>query len=165
MEKAWLFKSVANLSGCSWLETSERELARGFLQEASRGATLVLVCESLSQFAASRTGAHQSPLSMRFPGHTDSQEYWSGFSFPFTGDLSHPGIELASPALLVDSLSSEPPGKPCSGGRNRPANTGDTGSIPSPGRSHMPRSNSARGPQLPSLCFRALEPRLLTPRV
>ena len=35
--------------------------------------------------------------------------------------------------------------------KNLPANTGDTGSIPGPGRSHMLRSNQARAPQLLSL--------------
>ena len=34
---------------------------------------------------------------------------------------------------------------------NLPANAGDTGSSPGLGRSHMPRSNQAREPQLPSL--------------
>ena len=37
---------------------------------------------------------------------------WSGLSFPSLGDLPDPGIELGSPALQVDSLPSEPPGKP-----------------------------------------------------
>ena len=45
---------------------------------------------------------------------------------------------------------------------NPPANAGDTGSIPGPGRSHMPRSNSARAPQLLSLCSRVREPQLLS---
>ena len=40
------------------------------------------------------------------------QEYWSGLSFPFPGDLLDPGIEPKSPALQADSLPSEPPGKP-----------------------------------------------------
>ena len=35
--------------------------------------------------------------------------------------------------------------------KNLPANAGDTGSSPSLGRSHMPRSNQAREPQLLSL--------------
>ena len=35
---------------------------------------------------------------------------------------------------------------------NLPADVGDTGSSPSLGRSHMPRSNWAREPQLLSLC-------------
>ena len=34
---------------------------------------------------------------------------------------------------------------------NLPANAGDTGSSPGLGRSHMPRSNQAREPQLLSL--------------
>ena len=42
----------------------------------------------------------------------EAQEYWSGESIPFPGDLLNPGIELGSPALQDDSLPSEPPGKP-----------------------------------------------------
>ena len=47
--------------------------------------------------------------------------------------------------------------------KNLPANAGDTGSIPGPGRSHMPRSNEAHMPQLLSLCSRAYTPQLLKP--
>ena len=39
---------------------------------------------------------------------------------------------------------------------NLPANAGDTGSSPGMGRSHMPRSNKAREPQLLSLCIWSL---------
>ena len=39
-------------------------------------------------------------------------EYWSGQPFPFPGDLPNPGIKPRSPALWVDSLPAEPPGKP-----------------------------------------------------
>ena len=37
-------------------------------------------------------------------------------------------------------------------GRESTANSGDTGSIPAPGRSHMPDSNKAHVPQLRRLC-------------
>ena len=47
--------------------------------------------------------------------------------------------------------------------KNRPAKAGDTGLSPGPGRSHMPRSNQARAPQLLSLHSRAREPQLLSP--
>ena len=47
--------------------------------------------------------------------------------------------------------------------KNPPANAGDTGSSPGPGRSHMPRSNQAHAPQLLSLRSRAREPQLLKP--
>ena len=40
------------------------------------------------------------------------QEYWSGLPFPSPGDLPDPGIEPTVPALQVDSLPSESPGKP-----------------------------------------------------
>ena len=52
--------------------------------------------------------ACQAPLSMEF----FRQEYRSGLPFPSPGDLPDPGIEPMSPALQVDSLPSEAPGKP-----------------------------------------------------
>ena len=62
-------------------------------------------------FATPWTVVHQAPLSMGF----SRQEYWSGLPCPPPGDLPHSGAELASPvspALQVDSLHIEPPGKP-----------------------------------------------------
>ena len=44
--------------------------------------------------------------------------------------------------------------------KNPPAKAGDTASSPGPGRSHMPRSNLARAPQLLSLRSRARVPQL-----
>ena len=41
------------------------------------------------------------------------KEYWSGLLFPSREDLPNPGTEPSSPALQVNSLLSEPPGKPC----------------------------------------------------
>ena len=51
------------------------------------------------------TVAHQTPPSMG----CFRQEYWSGLPSP--GDLPDPAIEPGSPALQVDALPSEPPGK------------------------------------------------------
>ena len=48
--------------------------------------------------------------------------------------------------------------------KNPPANAGDTGLSPGPGRPHMPQSNYARAPQLLSLHSRAREPQLLSLR-
>ena len=58
-------------------------------------------------FATPWTIACQAP-SMRF----SRQEYWSGLPFPSPEDLPNPGIEPGFPALQVDALLSEPPGKP-----------------------------------------------------
>ena len=52
--------------------------------------------------------ACQAPLSMGF----SKQEYWSGLPFPPPGDLPSPEIEPRSLTLQMDSLPSEPPGKP-----------------------------------------------------
>ena len=54
------------------------------------------------------TAARHSSLFMRFP----RQEYWSGFPFPFPGDLPDPGIEPRSPALADRFFTTVPPGKP-----------------------------------------------------
>ena len=48
--------------------------------------------------------------------------------------------------------------------KNLPANEGDTGSSPGPGRSHMPWGNQARVPQLLSLCSKARVLQLLSLR-
>ena len=63
---------------------------------------------AVSDSATSWIVAHQAPLSMGF----SRQEYWSELPFPSPGDLPDPGIKLGSPALQVDSLPSESPGKP-----------------------------------------------------
>ena len=54
------------------------------------------------------TIAYQAPLSTEF----SRQEYWSGLPFSSPRGLPDPGIKLESPVLQVDSLPSEPPGKP-----------------------------------------------------
>ena len=46
------------------------------------------------------------------PGGFSRQEYWSRLLYPPPGDLPNSAIEHRSPALQVDSLPSEPPGKP-----------------------------------------------------
>ena len=60
-------------------------------------------------FATPWTIAYQAPPSMGF----SRQEYWSGLPFPSPGDLPNSGIEPKSPTLEADTLTSEPPGKPC----------------------------------------------------
>ena len=55
----------------------------------------------------SQTVARQAPLSVGL----SRQEYWGGVSFPPTGDLPTPGVELSFPmslALQADSLPPSP---------------------------------------------------------
>ena len=59
-------------------------------------------------FATPWTVAQQTALSMG----VSRKEYWNGLPFPPPGDLPDPGIEPTSPALQVDSFTTEPPGKP-----------------------------------------------------
>ena len=69
---------------------------------------LGLVAKSCLTLVTPWTVAYQAPLSMEF----SSQEYLSRFPFPSPKDLPNPGIEPGSPALQVDSLPTEPLGKP-----------------------------------------------------
>ena len=67
-----------------------------------------LVAKSCPSLSILWTVAHQAPLSVGFP----RQEDCSGLPFPSLGDLPNPGITPRSPALQVDSLPTDPPGKP-----------------------------------------------------
>ena len=51
------------------------------------------------------------PARLLCPWGFSRQEYWRGWPCPPPGDLPNPGIEPRSPALQVDSLPTEPPGK------------------------------------------------------
>ena len=52
------------------------------------------------------------PTRLLCPWGFSRQEYWSGLPGTPQGDLPNPVIEPRSPTLQVDSLLSEPPGKP-----------------------------------------------------
>ena len=67
-----------------------------------------MLLSGVQLFVTLWTVACQAPLSMEF----FRQEYWNGLPCPSPGDLPSPGPEPGSPSLQVDSLSSEPPGKP-----------------------------------------------------
>ena len=81
------------------------------LLRASLVVQQVKKMKSLSRvrlFVTPWTVAHQASQSMGF----SRQEYWSGLPFSSPGDLPDPGIESGSPALLADSLPSEPQRRP-----------------------------------------------------
>jgi len=69
------------------------------------GGLVIKPCPALSTLWVV---AQQAPLFMGFP----RQEYWSGLPFLSPGDLPDPRIEPGFPALQVNSLLTEPPGKP-----------------------------------------------------
>ena len=56
------------------------------------------------------------PARLLCPWGFSRQEYWSGLPCPPPGDLSNPGMEPRFPSMQVDSLPSDPPGKPMSTG-------------------------------------------------
>ena len=102
----------------SLLLTTLSRLAVAFLPRSRRLCTswLQLPCMcaqffSCVWFFATPWTVAASPLSTEF----SRQEYWSGLSCPPVEDLPYPEVEPMSPASLVlqvDSLPTEPPGKP-----------------------------------------------------
>ena len=69
----------------------------------------MLSCSVMSDFLQ----LHRlQPARFFCPWGFSRQEYWSELLCPPPGDLPKPGIEPRSPALQVDSLLTEPPGKP-----------------------------------------------------
>ena len=74
----------------------------------------VLCCAVLSHSVVSESLRPHGLQPARFPHPWgfSRQEYWSGLPCPPPGDLPNPGIEPRSATLQVNSLLSEPPGKP-----------------------------------------------------
>ena len=66
------------------------------------------MCVCVKLLSCVQLFTHQAPLSMGF----SRQEDWSVIPFSPPGDLPDPGIELMSPVLQVNSLPTEPAGKP-----------------------------------------------------
>ena len=69
------------------------------------------------------------------------QEYWSGLPCPLSGDLPNPWVTPRSSAMQMDSLPSEPPGKP--------QNTG-VGSLTLPNPGIEPGSPALQVDSLPT---------------
>ena len=86
--------------------TQQQQQQRSNTQHGNHSCCLLV--KSCLTFLTSWTVAHQAPLVCGFT----RQEYWSGLMLPTPGDLSHPGIKPASPALASGFFTTEPPGKP-----------------------------------------------------
>ena len=68
-----------------------------------------VLCHSVMSDSCLRTVAHQAPLST---GIGLGKNTGVGCHALLQGTLPNPGIQPRSPVLCVDSLPSEPPGKP-----------------------------------------------------
>ena len=99
------FLVVLSLRG--WIQAFSSCRQRGLL--SSFGAGLCLVTQSCPTLF---DPMDCSPPGSSVHGDFSRQEYWSGLPCLPPGDFPNPGIEPRSPALQVDSLPSEPPGKP-----------------------------------------------------
>jgi len=89
------------------------------------------VCVLVTQSCLTRwTVTDWAPLSME----SSRQGYWSELPFPSPGDLPNPGIEPVSPALQVDSLPSELPGKSSRMAGKSPQNKSNGSYRPPPGQ-------------------------------
>ena len=70
------------------------------------------VCVSRSVLSCLFRPHELQPTRLLCPWGFSKQEYWSELPCPSPGNLPNTGIEPMSLALKVDSLPSEPPGKP-----------------------------------------------------
>ena len=87
---------------------------RGTVGAVTALARQVLCCAVLSHSVVSSSWRPRGlqPTRLLCPWGFSRQEYWSGVPCPPAGPLSNSGIKPRFPALQVDSLPSEPPGKP-----------------------------------------------------
>ena len=71
------------------------------------------VCVLIRSLVSDSLGPHGLKTTrLLCPWGLSRQESWSGLPCPPPGDLPNPGIKPRSPALQVDSLPIELPGKP-----------------------------------------------------
>ena len=113
--------SVHGISQARILEQVAIFFSRGSSQPRDRacisciaaGFFFVEPCENPSKSFSMKVKIKvvQSCLTLYDPKEFSRLEYWSGQPFPSPGDLPNLGIEPWSPALQVDSLPDEPPGK------------------------------------------------------
>ena len=75
-----------------------------------KGGRVICVCSVTSVMSDSLNPMDCSPPGSSVHG-ISRQEYWSRLPCPRPGDLPDPEIKPASPALQVNSLITEPPGK------------------------------------------------------
>ena len=83
-------------------------VAKQLRKNVQHGESMKVLLSHVQLFVTLWTVALQTSLSMGL----SRQEYWSGLPCPSSGDLRDSGIKPGSPALQVESLPSEPPGKP-----------------------------------------------------
>ena len=106
---------TSNLGHGSWSTNSVTVQGEGIFSRSLCGVILekvvkvkVLVAQLCPTLRDPRAVARQAPQSMEF----SRQEYWSGLPLLSPEDRPNPGIEPGCPALQIDSLPPEPPGKP-----------------------------------------------------
>ena len=106
----------ANLETQQWQQDWKRSVfilipIKGNAKECSNYRMIALISHSSKWKLLSSVQLFATPWtteSMEF----SRPEYWSGTPFPSPGDLPNPGIKPRSPTLQVDSLPTEPQGKP-----------------------------------------------------
>ena len=83
-----------------WLAQKKRRTISAFSEYSALQCLVAQSCPTLSS------------VRLLCPWRFSRQGYWCGLPCPPPGYFPNPEIEPRSPALLVDSLSSEPPEKP-----------------------------------------------------
>ena len=103
--------SLVELPGFTSVNELERNCQEVFMTQDSLSLAGPFSLSEVKWILLSRVWPFETPWTIQSM-ECSRPEYWSGLPFPSSGDLPNPGIEPRSPDLLVDSLPSEPPGKP-----------------------------------------------------
>ena len=101
-------ESHSVLSGSLW----PRGIVHGILQAGILEWVAVPISRGSFQSRNQTQVSHMADGFFTSWATREAQESWSGYPIPSPVDLPDPGIKLGSRALQVDSLPSEPPGKP-----------------------------------------------------
>ena len=91
-----------------WVSMEETQISDVLKTQSPIKCVSLLLLRHVRLFETPWTGAHQAPLSIRFP----RQQSWSRLSFHSPGDLPGPGVEAAAPAWQAASLLLSHQGSP-----------------------------------------------------
>ena len=98
--------SRVQLFATPWIAAYQAPLSMGFSRQECWSGVPMLCLVTWSCLTLRPDGL--GPARLLSPGNNTG----AGFHSLLQGNLPHPGLEPGSPALQVDSLRSEPPGKP-----------------------------------------------------
>ena len=107
-----LSRSSVRLFVTPWTAASQAPLSMRILQARTLEWVAIPLSKGSSQPRDQTQVSHTAGGFYTVWATREAQEHWSAYPIPSPGELPNPGIEQGSPALQVNYLSAELPGKP-----------------------------------------------------